>query len=126
MKARKILVPVDIENPKKTINDILYPKILNKEASFVRIKNGKIWEYGMVILIGGGINENDLFTKIVDSKAKIESVKKLLNILTLYLDKVKEFSIGNIVYIESLDDEGGFILKKYANRLNVKRKSRLP
>ncbi|WP_298140193.1 hypothetical protein [Flavobacterium sp.] len=126
MKSRKVIVPIDIEKPDKNINDFLYPKLTNDVVSFFRISNEKEWKYGMVILKGGGVTENDLFAKIVDAKTKIESVDKLLYTLKVYLEKVKEFSIGNIVYVESSDNDEGFILKKLANRPNINRNNKLP
>lgn len=126
MKPRKIIVPIEIEKPDKKINDILYPKLTKEGAKFVRIKNEKEWKYGMIILKGGGITVNDLFAKIVDAKTKIESVKKLSNTLRVYLEKIKEFSIGNIVIIESSDDNDGFILKKYSNRPKMRSYNKLP
>ena len=125
MKSKKILVPIDIENPEKIINDFLYPEISKNTTSLLGIKNKKEWKYGMVVYKGSGITENDLFAKIVDAKTKIESVNELLNNLIIYLEKVKDFSIGNIIYIERID-EFGFTFKKYANRPNIKRNSKLP
>ncbi|WP_103072257.1 hypothetical protein [Aquimarina sediminis] len=126
MKSRKAIVPINIENPDKKINDFLYPKLTNDGASFFRVSNEKEWKYGMVVLKGGGVTENDLFAKIVDAKTKIESVDKLLETLKVYLEKVKEFSIGNIVYVESSNNNEGFVLKKHANRPNIKRNNKLP
>jgi hypothetical protein len=126
MKSKKILVPIDIDNPEKIISGILYPKISNNKPSLLEVKNGKEWKYGMVVYKGGGITENDLFAKIVDAKTKIASVKQLLNSLVIYLEKINDFSIGNIVYIEHSDDDIGFTLKKYANRPIMKRNNRLP
>ncbi|MEM7487382.1 MAG: hypothetical protein AAF348_19405 [Bacteroidota bacterium] len=126
MKSRKVIVPIDIENPDKKINDFLYPKLTNDGVSFFRVSNEKEWKYGMIVLKGGGVTENDLFAKIVDAKTKIESVDKLLDTLKIYLEKVREFSIGNIIYIEPNDNHEGFELRKYANRLNIKRNNKLP
>lgn len=126
MNSKKIIVPIDIEKPEKKINDFLYPKITSNGAFFSAVKNQKEWKFGMVILKGGGITENELFTEIVNSKTKIESVERLLNTLIVYLEKIKDFSIGNIVCIESIDNEFGFVLKKHANRLNMIKNNKLP
>ncbi|UII32810.1 hypothetical protein LVD17_03055 [Fulvivirga ulvae] len=126
MKTRKIIVPIDLEKPEKKISDFLYPKLSNEGAKFFQVSKEKEWRYGLVILKGGGITENDLFARIVDAKIKIESVDGLLNTLKAYLEKIKEFSIGNIVCIESSNNDAGFKLTKYANRPSVKRNSNLP
>lgn len=126
MNSRKIIVPFDIENPSKKINDFLYPKLRSDGASFFQVSNEKEWKYGMVVLKGGGITENDLFARIVDAKTKIESVDILLNTLLVYLEKINDFSIGNIIILESSNDDNGFILKKHANRPKIKSNNKLP
>lgn len=119
MKSKKIIVPIDLENPSKKINDVLYPKITDDKVSLVGVNTQKEWEYGMIILKGGGVTENDLFAKIVDSKIKIESVNKLLETLENYLKKVNDFSIGNVVYIEKSNSLEKFSLKKHTNRVST-------
>ncbi len=126
MYSRKIIVPIDIEKPDEKINDFFYPKLTKEGASFFQVGEDKGWTYGMVVLKGGGITENDLFAMIVDSKIIIESVGGLLKILKIYLEKIGEFSIGNIVCIESADNDAGFVLKKCANRINITRNDKLP
>ncbi len=121
-----MIVPIDIENPSKAINDYLYPKVTEEGVSFCRVSNGKEWQYGMVVLKGGGMTVNELFAKIVDSKVKIPSVDDLLNRLTIYLEKIKDYKLDNIVVVESSDNEAGFEMKKYANRPSFKRNSKLP
>lgn len=116
MKSRKIIVPIDLGKTDKKINDYLYPKLTYNGASLFQISNEKEWKYGMVVLKGGGITEKDLFVKIVDAKTKIESVDTLISTLIIYLERINEFSIGNIVYIESSNDNTGFSLKKLRNR----------
>lgn len=73
--SSKIIVPIDLKNPSKIISDILYPKLIEDEVSLVSIKKPKKWEYGMVVLMGGELTEKDLFTKVIDSKVKIDSVE---------------------------------------------------
>lgn len=126
MTSRRMVVPIDIENPNKIINDYLYPKSTSHGVVLHRVSSNKEWKYGIVILKGGGITEKDLFAKIVNAKTEIESVAGLLNSLTAYLEKINEFSIGNIVYIESANNEVGFVLKKYADRLSAKPNRKLP
>jgi hypothetical protein len=51
----------------------------------------------MVVFIGVGITENDLFAKLVDSGARIESVKPTLQLLAEYIMQLQHFTIGNVV-----------------------------
>jgi len=105
MKSRKVLVPIDINNPKKKIEGFLYPyTVNNKIQSFKEINTGKEWTHGMVVLKGGGIDKNDLFKEIVDTGIKISSVEVLLKILDNYLLQVKEYRIGHIVSIKPNGD----------------------
>jgi len=108
--TRKILVPIDIENPEKTINDFLYPKLTENGLELTGIKSNKKWDFGRVILTGE-INENDIFKKIVDSGIKIESVENLLNALKDYVRKIPNYKIGNILEINDSKKRLEFILK---------------
>lgn len=60
--TRKVLVPIDIENPSKRINDFLYPDPTEHGLVLRRIKTGKEWKFGMVILTSE-INENDILKR---------------------------------------------------------------
>lgn len=120
MKSKKLLVPIDINNPDKKISGFLYPKFSNNRVILVDA-NDKEWNYGMVILKGGGVTENDLFSSIVTkSDEKIDSVDELLSVLNKYLEELSQFRIGNIIYAEKVEGDIGFILKKYSNRLSRK------
>ncbi len=96
--TRKILVPIDINNPEKKVNDFLYP-ISNEKGKFLKgIKTNIEWNFGMVILTSE-FNENDLLKKINDSGVKISFDNHTLNLFKEYLENVKIFKIGNIVEI---------------------------
>ncbi len=126
MSFKKILVPIDLEKPEQKINDFLYPKVSPYEVSLHGVSNGKMWKYGMVVLKGGGISEQDMFVKIIEAKTRVESVDDLLGNLKSYLEKVKDFSIGNIIFIEKSQTGVGFNLEKYANKASIKRNFKLP
>ena len=127
MKSRKILVPVDIENPAKKINDILIP-IMDDDSIFLfGLKTKKKWEYGMIVLKGGGIDENEIFSLIVNEKIKLSTAEEdSLKIIEEYLKEINKFKVGNIIYIGKSEDDKMFELKKYANRLNMKNDRKLP
>lgn len=98
--TRKILVPIDLDNPKKKISDILFPVTSNNELILKGIKTGKEWTYGMVILTGQK-NENDIFKSIIDNGHKIESVEILLNNLKEYVAEIQKFKIGNVLKLKT-------------------------
>ena len=108
--TRKILVPIDIENPEKRINDFLYPKPTENGFVLTGIKTDKKWDYGTVILTGE-INENDVFKKIVDSGIKINSVEDLLSALREYVQEIPKYKIGNILELNQNKNSFEFILK---------------
>jgi len=108
--TRKVLVPIDIENPTKKINDFLYPDPIENGFVLRRIKNGKEWKFGMVILTSE-INENDIFKKIVDSGKKIPSVDKLLNSLKDYVSQLPNFKIGNILRLTENETKIDFVIE---------------
>ena len=94
--TRKVLIPRDINNPKKYVKDFLYPDPSNGTLVLRGIKTGKVYEHAMVILTSE-INENDIFKSIVDSGTKIESVESLMNSLREYVKLLPNFKIGNVV-----------------------------
>jgi hypothetical protein len=108
--TRKILIPIDIENPQKRITDFLYPKPTENGLVLTGIKNDKKWDFGMVILTSE-INENDILKKIIDSGVKIPSVKILLKTLKEYVIELPNFKIGNILELNNSTDKVEFILK---------------
>lgn len=109
MATKKILVPYDLDNPKKDYNVFLYPNINSLEInSFIEIGKNKEWKVGRVVFTGKTITKNDVFAKIVDSGERIESVNKLLQQLDEYLNQISLFKIGDIVGIRYT--ENGFEL----------------
>ncbi len=108
--TRKILVPIDIDNPSKKINDFLYPDPTENGFVLRRIKTGKEWKFGIVILTSE-INENDIFKKIVDSGKKIESVDKLRNSLKDYVLQMPTFKIGNVLKLNENETKVEFVIE---------------
>jgi len=104
MNSRKILVPINLNEPKKKISGILYPS-MNTESNIACLKevsSNVEWQYGLVVLKGGGISQYDLFKSIVDSGIAIPSVDNLVETLEKYLEDLKSFKIGQIVGINGL------------------------
>jgi len=97
--TKKILVPIDIENPQKKVNDLLFPEPQSNSFKLKGIKKGKYWTHGMVILTRE-FGTNELFKSIVDGGHKIPSVDKLLQTLEHYVSLIPEFRIGNILEID--------------------------
>ncbi len=116
--TRKILVPIDIENPKRRINDFLYPKPTENGLVLTGIKTDKKWDYGIVVLTSEK-NENDIFKKIVDSGIKINSVDNLLNALREYVQRIPKYKIGNI--LELNQNKNSLELKLKYQRLTIKK-----
>ncbi len=107
--TRKI-VPIDIENPGKVINDFLFPNQTENGFVLIGIKTGKKSTFGMVVMTSE-INESDILKKIVDSKVKFSSKQSLLNDLKIYVEKIPNYKIGNIIEIDNSKIELEFKLK---------------
>jgi hypothetical protein len=107
---RKILVPIDIKNPQKRINDYLFPDHASDKTILRRIKTGKECEYGLVVLTSE-IDENFIFQKIVDGGHKIESVDKTMSLLKEYVKELPKFKIGNILILNDTSPNLDFIVK---------------
>ncbi len=108
--TRKILVPIDIENPEKVINDFLFPNQTENGFVLTGIKTGKKSNFGMVVMTSE-INESDILKKINDSKIKISTNQSLLNDLKIYVEKMPNYKIGNIIEIDNSDSGLEFKIK---------------
>lgn len=104
MQTKKMLVPIDLENPKKNIKDFIYPSLLNGEYVFKGIISGKIWSNGIISFIGKDVTKNDLFARIVNSGVKIENVNSTLQTLESYIEEIKGLSLGTVTKIETIND----------------------
>ena len=113
-ESKKVLVAFDPEKPDKQSSDFLVP--IPTEGGGVALrgsKSGKLAAYGLVVMTGNSVNENDLFAKLVDTGQKVPSVDECLARLSAYIEQVKSVRIGNIVELESSD--GGMKLNVAAN-----------
>jgi hypothetical protein len=113
-ESKKVLVAFDPEKPDKQSSDFLVP--IPTEGGGVALlgsKSGKVAAYGLVVMTGKSVNENDLFAKLVDTGQKVPSVDECLARLSAYIEQVKSVRIGNIVELESSD--GGMKLNVAAN-----------
>ena len=106
MTTKKMLVPFDVENPERNINDFLYPSKYDKEFVFKGIKSEKIWENGIISFIGKPITKKDLFAKIIDAGTTIENVDELLLYLENYIEQIRSMPLGTVIQVEN--KEGKF------------------
>ncbi len=79
------------------------PAFYDSEACFRELKSKSLKPYGLLVFLGRAITENDLFAKLVDSRALIDDVPGTLNLLANYLELLQAFKIGNVVRIEGSD-----------------------
>lgn len=123
MKTKKLLVPIDMENPEKDIRDFLYATKLEEKFVFRGIKSGKLWTNGVVSFIGKSISKNDIFTRIMDSGMKIDDVNKLLTYLESYIEQVKDMKLGNLAQIK---DNSEYLEIESIGRQPKIKKNKLP
>lgn len=105
-ESKKVLVAFDPEKPDKQSSDFLVP-IPTEDGGVALLgsKSGKVASYGLVVLTGKSVNENDLFAKLVDTGQKVPSVDECLTRLIAFNEQVKAVRIGNIVEIETANGE---------------------
>ena len=104
-ESKKVLVAFDAEKPEKSSSDFLVP-VRNEsgEFEFFGTKSGKTIPYGMVILTGRAVTENDLFAKLVDTGMKVPSVEETLGTLCSFLAAMKTVKIGNVVTVAAAEE----------------------
>lgn len=116
MTTKKLISPIDLEQPNKIIKGFLYPNFDSEKInSFIELSKEKEWKTGIIVFTGKDINKSELFAKIVDSGKKIKSVNDLLHKLENYLTQIKSFKIGDIVGIKETNN-GFEIFKIEKNR----------
>lgn len=116
--TKKMLVPIDLENPEKDIRDFLYPSLVEEKFVLRGIKSGKIWENGIVSFTGKTVTSEEIFAKIVDSGQKISSVSLLMKILNSYVGQLKEIKLGTVVKLVHKDND--FILETLGRKPRIK------
>jgi len=104
--SKKMLVAFNVENSGNVSSDFLIP-VFNDSDEIVLIGtcSGKVISYGLVILTGQEVTENDLFAKLIDSGRKIISVDNTLLLLSSFIEEVKNMKIGNVVKV-GMDNDG--------------------
>ena len=97
-ESKKVLVAFDPERPEKSSSDFLVPIRTDLgKIRFLGTRSRRTVRYGMAVLTGRAITENDLFAKLVDTGRKVPSVADTLQVLAKFLDAMKSVKIGNIV-----------------------------
>lgn len=114
--TKKLLVAFDPARPKSQSSDFLIPFQTEGRTILYGVKSESEQTHGLMVYLGRAITENDLFAKLVDSGAKIESVDDTLTHLRQYLEKLQSLRIGNVVRLQVGQDAGdGFELELVAN-----------
>lgn len=99
-ESKKMLVAFDPEKPDKASSDFLVPVLGESgEIELIGTRSKKSSRYGIVILTGRAVTENDLFAKLVDTGRKISNVVETLDMLGKFLEAMKTVRIGNIVEV---------------------------
>jgi hypothetical protein len=112
-QTKKLLVAFNPERPEDPSSDFLIPFQTEGRTNLYGLKSGRDHTYGLMIYLGRAITENDLFSKLVDSGAKIESAEEgVLATLRQYVEKLQSLRIGNVVRLQSIGD--GFELELVA------------
>jgi hypothetical protein len=99
--TRKLLVPFVPSDPEKRSADFLIPVRAPDGTGyrFSGLTTGRPAMYGMMVFLGRSVSTNDLFAKLVDSGTKIDDVQVTIATISMYLDAIQAFKIGNIVAI---------------------------
>jgi len=98
-ESKKLLVAFNPERPDVQSSDFLIPWNLESQPVFHGLKSGKDCPCGIVVFLRRAVSENDLFAKLVDLGAFINSVDNTLATLRSYIDQLKGLKIGKVVRI---------------------------
>ena len=100
--SRKILIPIDLAKPKKNILGYLYPSYneITKEFVLINSEDSKKYSYGMVVLVGGGVSVNDLFSLVDKSQLSKVNQKELLGFLIDFKCVISEFKVGDKIMLD--------------------------
>lgn len=116
LTTKKLLVAYDPLIPESGSGDFLVPVCDSTGRFFFGLRSQKRYEQGRMVYLGKEITMNDIFAKLVDSGRKIESVSRTTDLIREYMRMLQDYKIGNIIGIESSDDEScSFRLTKIAN-----------
>ncbi len=115
--TRKLLVPFVPSDPERRSTDFLIPAPASDGPGyrFSGLTTGRPAMYGMMVFLGRSVSANDLFAKLVDTGAKIDDVPATIAAISVYLDAIQAFKIGNIVAIsDSVSGRAPFELRLVA------------
>ena len=111
-EVKKLLVAYNPAKPDSRSSDFLIPWCEADVPAFRGLKSGKTRALGLMVYIGRGITENDLFAKLVDSGAFIPDVDRALEMLGDYLRQIQGMKIGDQVeVVPSSESQYGFRLQ---------------
>ena len=103
-ESKKVLVAFDPKKPDKQSSDFLVPIPTEDDGlALLGSKSREVASFGLVVMAGKSVNENDLFAKLVDTGQKVSSVDDCIARLIAFIEQVKSVRMGNIVKIESVD-----------------------
>jgi hypothetical protein len=123
MSTKKLLVAFNPKKPTSKSSDFLFPLIVDGHPKFLGLSSGKYFEYGMVVMTGKEVTENDVFAKIVDLGRKVENVDQMLGEISEYLAMFKNYKISNVLkVVDNSSESRGFSLEKTNLRSSPARK----
>ena len=125
MSMKKLLVAYDESKPTAGQGDFLVVVFESATPVFWGLRSHRTYTSGRVVFLGKQITQRDVFSKLVDSGRKIDSVDNTLKNLDDYLQQLESFKVGNVLAVATSGDDLGFQLMKIAEmpKLNV---SKLP
>ena len=113
--TKKLLVSFDPSNPDGRGGGFVVPAIAGERVCFLDLQSNRQSDFAMMVFIGREVAANDLFAKLVETGRQIESVEETFQVLSQFVGSLGSFRIGNVVSIESAQqDAGGFRLVKVA------------
>jgi hypothetical protein len=126
MITKKLLVAYNEAKPTSGQGDFLAVVFTDNKPVFFGLRSRRYYESGRMVFLGKEINEKDMFARLVDSGRKIKSIDETLKKLSVYIQQLGGFKIGNVITVALKNDEIGFELVKIAEMPKTELKSRLP
>ncbi len=99
-QTKKLLVAFDPSKAQSQSSDFVVPVKAEGRTRFYGLKSGVVQSLGMMVYVGRSVTENDLFAKLVDTGAKVESVDETLAQLRQYIEALQDLRIGNVVRLQ--------------------------
>jgi len=114
MNTKKLLVAYDESKPTAGKGDFLAVVFEGTTPLFFGLKSHRVYKSGRMVFLGKEITAKDVFTKLVESGRKIESVDQALKTLIAFVQQLEGFKIGNVVAVDPKSSDPGFELIKVA------------